>query len=148
MNFAFYFTWSLLLLHFKLQFIWDKLSCNVRSLPSDRFAQRRLKSGLCIWSETSLSEETMHPRLSKTRPVKILIRLRECAVWSESSLGAHVRRYVFWRYGCVGYRHDVAATFCVLCMRKQHWSDCKCAHMWRVSELTVWTWCCRIRIII
>ena len=31
------------------------------------------------------------------RPVKILIRLRECAGWSESSLGAFVRRYVFCR---------------------------------------------------
>ena len=28
-----------------------------------------------------------------------LIRLRGCAVWSESSLGAHVRRYVFSRCG-------------------------------------------------
>ena len=36
-------------------------------------------------------EESLHPWLSKKRPVKILIRLRECAVWSESSLGAHVR---------------------------------------------------------
>ena len=28
------------------------------------------------------------------RPAKIQIRLHECAGWSESSLGAHVRRYV------------------------------------------------------
>ena len=41
-------------------------------------------------------EETLHPWLSKLRPVKILIRLRECAVWSESSLGADIQRYVFW----------------------------------------------------
>ena len=33
----------------------------------------------------------------KIRPVKILIRLRECAVWSESSLGAHVVKTVFSR---------------------------------------------------
>ena len=33
------------------------------------------------------------------RPVKILIRLRECAGWSESSRGAHVHRYNFWRFG-------------------------------------------------
>ena len=32
-------------------------------------------------------------------PLKILIRLRECAGWSESSLGAHIQRYVFWRWG-------------------------------------------------
>ena len=37
--------------------------------------------------------------LSKMRPVKIQIRLRNCAVWSESSLGAHIRWYVFWRCG-------------------------------------------------
>ena len=36
----------------------------------------------------------MHPCLSKMHPVKILIRLRECTGWSESSLGAHVRRFV------------------------------------------------------
>ena len=42
-------------------------------------------------------EETLRPLLSKMCPVKILIRLRECAGWSKSSLGAHVRRYVFWR---------------------------------------------------
>ena len=35
----------------------------------------------------------------KMRSVKIRIRLRECAGWSESSLGAHVRRYVFCRFG-------------------------------------------------
>ena len=35
----------------------------------------------------------------KMCPVEILIRLLVCAAWSESSLGAHVRRYVFWRSG-------------------------------------------------
>ena len=30
--------------------------------------------------------------------VEILIRLRECAGWSESLLGTHVLRYLFWRY--------------------------------------------------
>ena len=42
---------------------------------------------------------TLHPWLSIMRAVKIQIRLRECAVWSESSLGAHVRRYTFWHCG-------------------------------------------------
>ena len=36
-------------------------------------------------------EDALHPWLSKLRPVKILIRLRERAGWSESVLGAHVR---------------------------------------------------------
>ena len=44
-------------------------------------------------------EETLHPWLSKLHPMKIQIRLRECAVWSESSMGAHVRRNVFWSCG-------------------------------------------------
>ena len=35
----------------------------------------------------------------KVRPVKILSRLRECAGLSQSSLGAHVRRYFFCRCG-------------------------------------------------
>ena len=39
-------------------------------------------------------EAILHLWLSKMHPVKILIRLRECAVWSESSLGVHVRRNV------------------------------------------------------
>ena len=44
-------------------------------------------------------EDTSHPRLSKMRALKILIRLCKCAGWFESSLGGHVRRYVFWRCG-------------------------------------------------
>ena len=46
-------------------------------------------------------KKTLHPWLSKMCPVKILIRLRECAGWSESSLGAqcHIQRYVFWCCG-------------------------------------------------
>ena len=41
-------------------------------------------------------EETLRPWLSKMCPVRILISLRKCAGWSESSLGAIVRRYAFW----------------------------------------------------
>ena len=46
-----------------------------------------------------LPEETLQPWLPKMRQVKILIRLRECAGWSESSLIAHVRMYVFSHCG-------------------------------------------------
>ena len=42
-------------------------------------------------SESRPSFVTLWP--SKMRPVKILIRLRECADWSESSLGTPVRKY-------------------------------------------------------
>ena len=64
-------------------------------------AQRSLKSvHASTQSDYSLPcphEETLHPSLSRMCPVKILIRLRECAGWSESSLGAHIRRYFFCR---------------------------------------------------
>ena len=56
---------------------------NVRNVPSDIRAQRRFKSACAsVQSDQSLRcphEETLHPWLSKMRPVKILIRLRECA---------------------------------------------------------------------
>ena len=49
---------------------------------------------LCsLISHRCLYDETFRPWLSNMCPVKILIRLRECAVWSESSLGARVLRY-------------------------------------------------------
>ena len=38
----------------------------------------------------------LHPWLSKIRLEKILISLRECAGWSESSLGVHGRRDILW----------------------------------------------------
>ena len=67
------------------------------------YAHRRLKSA-CASALTDQRyrcphEHFLRPWSSKMRPMKILIRLRECAVWSESSLGAHVRRYVFWCSG-------------------------------------------------
>ena len=34
--------------------------------------------------------------------VMIQIRLSEHLGWSDSSLGAHVRKYVIWRYGSYG----------------------------------------------
>ena len=52
-----------------------------------------------VWSETSLSAWTNFASLAIQNmcPVKILIKQSECAGWSESSLSAHVRRYIFWR---------------------------------------------------
>ena len=47
------------------------------------------------------TNQPVHHWLSKMFAVKILIRLRECAGWSESSLGAHVRRYVVWHCGSI-----------------------------------------------
>ena len=62
-------------------------------------AHRRLKSA-CAFAQSDHSlrcslEDFLNPCLSKMRPVKILIRLRECAGWSESSPGAYVRRCCF-----------------------------------------------------
>ena len=57
-------------------------------------AQWRLKSA-CASAQSDLSlrcqqEEILHPCLSKTRPVKILISLCECAAgWLETTLRAH-----------------------------------------------------------
>ena len=51
------------------------------------------------------------PWLSIMRPVKILIRLRECAGWSESSLGAPIWRYISWRCGSNHYA-QYANVFC------------------------------------
>ena len=65
-------------------------------------AKRSLKSAYAFaQSDQSLCcphDKTLRPWLSKMRLVKILIRLRESAGWSESSLGAHIRTYVFWHW--------------------------------------------------
>ena len=44
-------------------------------------------------------EQLLHPWLSKMRSLKILIKLRVCAGWSNFSLYAHVLRYIFWLCG-------------------------------------------------
>ena len=77
---------------------WAEMWGNV---PSDMCAKPSLKSA-CASAQSDYSfhcppEEALHPWLSKLRAVKIRIRLRECAGWSESSLSAYVRRYIAWR---------------------------------------------------
>ena len=62
-------------------------------------AQRRLRSD-CASAQSDQSlrcpiQETWAPLPCKKRPAKTLIRLRGCAGWSESSLGARFRRYIF-----------------------------------------------------
>ena len=78
---------------------WEKVPFNI-------CAQIRLKSA-CASAQTDQSincprEETLIPWLSKMRRMNILIRLRECAGWSESSLGAYAQRSVVWRCGSFG----------------------------------------------
>ena len=86
------------------------------SVSSDMSAQLRLKPPCtCTQSDQSLRylyEETSHLWLSKMCPVKILIRLRKCEVWSESSLGhmseghflmllsAYLGHIITWRNSC------------------------------------------------
>ena len=59
---------------------------------------------MCVWErqdqESSLSAYINFAHwLSKLRSVKILIRLRECASWSDSSFGGiYAQKYIFWRY--------------------------------------------------
>ena len=53
-----------------------------------------------VWSESSLSTWRNFVSLAiQNAPMKILMRLCECAGWSESSLGADFRRYVYLRCG-------------------------------------------------
>ena len=80
------------------------------------YVSQREKTYLLTYTHNEDSNQPVHPQClirifvvhmkklcnidhPKMRPVKILIRLCECAGWSESSLGAHVRRYIFWPYG-------------------------------------------------
>ena len=99
--------------------IWGATWDNV---PSDMCDQRRLKSACAsVYTYQSFRcphEEILRPRLSKMRLGKILIRLCECAGWSESLLGADVRRYVFWRNGLFistvyHYMVDIHESCCV-----------------------------------
>ena len=53
----------------------------------------------CILYYRCPHEEALCSWLSKMRPAKILIRLRECAGRFESALGKHIQRYVFWSSG-------------------------------------------------
>ena len=87
-------------------------SRNVRKRNYDICANRRLKSS----SVSAKSDQTLHCphediKLSKMRPVKILISLRECAGWSESSPSANVQRYVSRR--CASFNSDFkSAGYC------------------------------------
>ena len=84
-----------------LYFIQTNIWVSMReNIPSDISLQWRLKSA-CPSTQFDqclhcLHEETLHPWLFQMHPVKILMRLHKCAGWSESLLGAHTWRYVFW----------------------------------------------------
>ena len=67
------------------------------------YAQWRLKSACASMQSDQSSLYARRNFISVSIhimcPVKILIRLRECAGWSESLLGTHIQRYIF---GCCG----------------------------------------------
>ena len=98
----------LVLLHNMADSYWISLwTVTLENIPFDMCAQRRLKSA-CASAQSDQNlccphEETLHPWLSRMRTTKIPIRLRECAGWSEASLGAHVRRYVFDVMAHIGF---------------------------------------------
>ena len=73
------------------------------NITSDIGVHQRLKSACTSvqydQSLRCLIEGTSCPWLSKMRPVKIMIRLREYTGLSESSLGTCVQKYAFWRCG-------------------------------------------------
>ena len=76
---------------------------NVPSYVCPTQIQIRLHIRIVRFGLRCSHEETLHPWLSKMRTAKIQIRLRECAGWSESSQGAHVKRYIFWNGGFLRY---------------------------------------------
>ena len=73
----------------------------MRNIPSDACAQQRLKSACAsaVWSESVVQMKKFASVAIQNCPVKILIRLYKCTGWSESSLGAHVRKYFFLSCG-------------------------------------------------
>ena len=88
------------------------------------------KSPLCLWLYNHMSWVLIrklrmkNPWQCKVRQKKILIRHCECAGWSESSLGPHVRRYVFWCRGSIWFylaifhSHSLLEISCVTRHRK------------------------------
>ena len=73
-----------------------------KKVLSDMCAKWRLKSACAPHSLICLQclhEETASLAIQIACPAKILIRLRKCAVWSDSSLGAHAVMFVYLHYG-------------------------------------------------
>ena len=91
--------------HVSNNFYWDEIYSPVCEQMNRNLSKTSaMCSQACAFAQSDLSlhcphEEHLHPWLFNMRAVKILIRLCECAGWSESSLGTHVQRYVFWRCG-------------------------------------------------
>ena len=90
--------WCVAGLQVHMQSLWHSnkiLGETWEKVLSGMYVKRILRSTQSDLSLRCTLEETLHPWLSNLRPGKIPIRQRECACWSESSLSAHVSRYVF-----------------------------------------------------
>ena len=87
------------------------------------------------------------------RPVKILIRLRECAGWSDSLLGSHMWRYIFW-YCAFMYNPRKGHLCHIRGNKRQKWSAHSCSFimtcpliklMDAVEYIHRFFTCCRMR---
>ena len=89
----------------------DILTETAENVLSDMCAQRRFRSA-CAFAQSDQNLHWAHFGLTRMwsfflLKTKALISLRDCAGWFESSLGAHVRRYVFGRcrsYDCYNWQ--------------------------------------------
>ena len=89
---------------------------NVRKRTFWHVRPTKTQISLCVRSLIRIfvvRMKKLYPLLSNSGIVRILIRLRICAGWSESSLGAPIRRYVSWR--CVSIMVIVIAINVFLC---------------------------------
>ena len=102
-------------IHFNV--FYKSLTKHVRAeITKVQYEPQRKKTYLLACAPNEDSNQPAHPRnlirvfvvrmkklcilgYPKMSTVKILMGLRKCAGWSGSSLGAHFRRYVSWRFG-------------------------------------------------
>ena len=112
---------------------------NVRKRTFGRVCAAKIQiiQRICaVWSESSLKhmKNLSILRCPKERPVKILIRLRGRAGWSESSQWAHNNTMTSYQRRCdviTSHRrwYDVILTLCA------HWV--RCVLMWKIRFLTL-----------
>ena len=95
---------------------------NVQNRTVWHMRPKKTQISLCLCESSLSTRRNLNPWLSKVRPVKILIRLRIRAAWSESVLGDHVRRFVFW--------HCDSSTFRFFRFNESIWNN------WKIEQLS------------
>ena len=93
-----------------------------------------------VWCPNCPHGKTWHARQSKMRSAKILIRLCECTGWSESSLGAHVQKYVSDVVVSDVAAHVICAVWNVLLGHHNVLSRQCTFRPWHCSFLTMYFW--------